>query len=354
MRSSRLEFRPAHLILIPACLALAACESSGSYRVSSVGTTGTTGATGAAGPQGAAGPAGPAGANGAPGATGAAGSGGLALGNAGALAVGGLVGPGGLAGTGLLANTGDRASTNPVIGGVLVKTGGLVNVVADKGLLLANAVDSKLPGGTNLVGTVVGVVKNTGVALVQTGNGQQYLVDGLAAAPGQLITATIGKATALGSPGASPLIGASILSPGQTSGSLLTVGVGSGGQLVTVQPGSGGNLLGTLTSPAGGATGGAVGNPVALVNATVTTVTGALSQVGGGATDGGAGGAIGSPVALVGSTVTTVTGALGQLTGGAAGGATDGGGGNALTGVTTGVTGTVGGLLGGLKPKGGN
>src|SRR3546814_15251211 len=73
--------------------------------------------------------------------------------------------------------------------------------------LLANAVDSKLPGDTNLVGTVVGVVKNTGVALVQTGNGQQYLVDGLTAAPGQLVTATIGKATALGTPGASPLIG---------------------------------------------------------------------------------------------------------------------------------------------------
>src|SRR3546814_11640732 len=94
--------------------------------------------------------------------------------------------------------------------------------------LLASAVDSKLPGDTNLVGTVVGVVKNTGVALVQTGNGQQYLVDGLTAAPGQLVTATIGKATAPGPPGASPPIGASILSPGQQNGSLLNVGVGVG------------------------------------------------------------------------------------------------------------------------------
>src|SRR3546814_9407273 len=93
--------------------------------------------------------------------------------------------------------------------------------------LLASAVDSKLPGDTNLVGTVVGVVKNTGVALVQTGNGQQYLVDGLTAAPGQLVTARIGNATAPGTPGASPLIGASILLPGQHNGSLLTVGVRS-------------------------------------------------------------------------------------------------------------------------------
>ena len=209
-----------------------------------------------------------------------------------------------------------------MIGGVLVKTGGLVNVIADKGLLLASAVDGKIPGNTNLVGTVVGVVKSTGVALVQTGNGQQYLVDGLAAAPGQLITATIGKATAIGSPNASPLIGASILSPGQQNGSLLTVGVGSAGQLVTLQPGTGGNLL-------GGATGGLTGNPGS--------------------------GAVGSPVTLVSNVVTTTTGALGQVTNGLTGG-TSGGGGTAVdpvTGVVTGVTGTVGGVLGGLKPKSG-
>ncbi|MGH6696888.1 MAG: hypothetical protein ACREBX_16560, partial [Sphingopyxis sp.] len=246
----------------------------------------------------------------------------LGLGSAGALAVGGLVGPGGVAGTGLLAGTGDPASTNPVIGGVLVKTGGLVNVIADKGLLLASAVDGKVPGNTNLIGTVVGVVKSTGVALVQTGSGQQYLVDGLAAAPGQLITATIGKATAIGSPSASPLIGASILSPGQQNGSLLTVGVGSAGQLVTLQPGAGGNLLGGVT---GGLTGGTTGNPAAtpvtLVSNVVTTATGALAQVGGGVTGGTAGG--GTAV-------------------------------DPVTGLVTGVTGTVGGVLGGLKPKRGN
>lgn len=309
------EFRPAHLILIPAaCFALSACESSGSYRVGSVGSGG---ATGTAGPTGAAGPAGPTGATGPAGPAGPAGSG-LGLGNAGALAVGGLVGPGGVAGTGLLANTGDPASVNPVIGGVLVKTGGLVNVIADRGLLLASAVDGKVPGNANLVGTVVGVVKSTGVALIQTGNGQQYLVDGLTAAPGQLITATIGKATAIGSPGASPLIGASILSPGQQNGSLLTVGVGSSGQLVTLQPGTGGNLLGGVT---GGLTGGAPGNPT------------------------------GTPVALVSNVVTTTTGALAQVGGGATGGATAV---DPVTGLVTGVTGTVGGVLGGLKPKRGN
>lgn len=311
MSFSRIEFRPANLILIPACIALAACESSGSTRIGSVGPAGPAGATGPAGPAGATGPAGPAGPAGPTGS-------GLGLGNAGALAVGGLVGPGGIAGTGLLANTGDLDNVNPVIGGVLVKSGSLVNVVADKGLLLANAIDGRLPGSTNLVGTVIGVVKATGVSLVQTGNGQQYLVDGLSAAPGQLITATIGQATALGSAGASPLIGASILSPGQQNGSLLTVGVGSGGQLVTLQPGSGGNLIGGVT---GGLTGGS---------------------------------AAGSPVALVGNVVGTATGALGQVTGGVTDGSVGAPGGNAVTGVVSGVTGTVGGVLGGLKPRGGD
>ncbi|MBO9698254.1 MAG: hypothetical protein J7499_18835 [Sphingopyxis sp.] len=45
MPLSRFTIRPSHLILIPACLALAACESSGSYRVGSVGATGATGAS---------------------------------------------------------------------------------------------------------------------------------------------------------------------------------------------------------------------------------------------------------------------------------------------------------------------
>lgn len=311
MRSSR--FTAMIFVAIPACLALTACESSGSQRIGSVGANGIAGPAGPAGPTGATGPAGPAGPAGAPGGT-------LGLGDAGALAVGGLVGPKGVAGTGLLANTGDPSNVNPVIGGVLIKTGGLVNVVADKGLLLASAVDGKVPGGTNLVGTVIGVVKATGVALVQTGEGKQYLVDGLSAAPGQLITATIGKATALGSPGASPLIGASILSPTQKTGSLLTVGVGSGGQLVTLGNGTNGNPLGGLT---GGLTGGSPGQPA------------------------------GTPVALVGNVLNTTTGAVSQVTGGLTGGATGGGGsGNAVTGLVQGVTGTVGGVLGGLNPKG--
>lgn len=266
------------LLTIPSAFALSGCESSGNYRISSVGDGKTTVAQGTQGEKGDTGSAGPAGPQGPAGANGASG---LSLGDTGALALGGLVGPGGVAGTGLLANTGDKSATNPVLSGVLIKTGGLVNVVADKGLQVASIVDSRLPGGTNLVGTVIGVVKSTGLALVQTGEGQQYLVDGLAAAPGALITATIGKATAIGSATSSPLIGASILSPGQQSGSLLTVGVASNGQLVTLNPGNNSSGLLGLGSGTAGATGllGGTGGATAPVTNVVTGVTSVVGNV---------------------------------------------------------------------------
>lgn len=264
------------IIAAPGLIALAGCETSGKHRYASVGPSGPQGAPGPQGGQGSVGPVGPAGPQGSAG-------GALGLGNAGALAVGGLVGPGGVAGTGLLANTGDPSSTNPIISGVLIKSGGLVNVVADKGLSIATAVDGRLPGGTPLVGTVLGVVKETGVALVQTGEGKQFLVDGLTAAPGQLVNATIGQATVLGSASTPPLVAASILSPTQTNGGLLTVGVGSGGQLVTLSPGGpSGGILGGV-SGVGGLTPkfgepGHAGQPgvVGKVGGVVSGVTGGL------------------------------------------------------------------------------
>ena len=238
---------------------LSACESNGSTRISSVGKNGLQGAAGPqgeAGPQGTQGPQGPAGANGS----------GFGLGSAGALAVGGLVGPNGVAGTGLLANTGDPNSRIPLISGVLVATGGALQTVSGQGTILANVVDSRTPGGIDVAGRVVGVVQATGDALIRTGNGQQYLVDGLTAAPGQLVQVTVGNATVLGSPTQSPLIGASVLSPQQAQGDALTVGVGTQGQLLT---------LGTPTNPAGGQS-----NPVQGVIGTVNGVLGGVTQPG--------------------------------------------------------------------------
>lgn len=290
---------------------LAACESNGSTRFSSVGTPGPQGIQGPAGTQGPAGatgpagPAGPAGAGGAPG-----------LGALGVLAVGGLVGPGGVAGTGLLANTGDPNSRLPAVSGVLVAAGGAVSGLAGTGTILADRVDASLPGGIPLAGRVVRVVENTGQALIRTGNGQEYLVDGLTAAPGALVNLTIGNARVLGRQGDSPLIGASVLSPTQARGEALTAGIGSAGQALT------------LAGPA------SVGTPGGdLVGNVVQTVTGALPGLGGQAA--------GNPVQGV---VQTVTGAL--PTGGQGGNTT-----NPVQGVVQGVLGGAngGGLLGGLR-----
>lgn len=218
---------------------LTACESNGSTRFSSVGASGPQGVqgiqgeTGPAGPQG---PTGPAGANGT-----------VGLGAAGALATGGLVGPGGVAGTGLLANTGDPDSRLPVASGVLVATGSALERLAQPGTILADRVDAATPGGISLAGRVVDVVENTGQALVRTGNGQEYLVDGLTAAPGSLVNVTVGNARVLGSDSQSALIGASALSPSQTQGDALTVGAGSAGQVLTLNN----NVVGSGSAGAG-------------------------------------------------------------------------------------------------------
>lgn len=172
-------------------IGLSACESNGSTRISRVGQNGLQGPAGPAGPQGEPGPQGPVGPQG------PAGSGGIGLGGAGALAVGGLVGPNGVAGTGLLANTGDPNSRLPVVSGVLVATGNTLTTVAGQGTILADIVDAHTPGAIPLVGTVVGVVNSTGEALIQTGNGEQYLVDGVTAAPGELVNLTVGNAQVL-------------------------------------------------------------------------------------------------------------------------------------------------------------
>ena len=215
------------LLSIAAMLSLNACESSGSLRVASVG------------PQGQAGPAGPQGEQGATGATGSTGaSGGLSLGSAGVLATGGLVGSGGVAGTGLLANTGDPANALPIVSGVLVSAGETVGSLGSTATRLVEVVDASTPGAIPLTGTVAKVLENTGQALVKTGKGESYLVDGLTAAPGDLVNLTVGNAGVLGTSAQSPLIGASVLAANQQTGSLLTVGAASGGQLLTVQPGA--------------------------------------------------------------------------------------------------------------------
>lgn len=232
-----------------------ACTSTGEQRVSSIGPAGPQGAQGPQGTQGEQGPQGETGAAGPQGAQGEQGEdGSFTLGDAGVLAAAGLIGPDGLAGTGLLANTGDPNGTPYLLSGVLVESGEVVNVVADGGLLFAQIADDQT--GTPIAGTVVGVLETTGQTLIQSGNGETYLVDGLLAAPGDVITTSIGDSYALGGDSSNALLGASLLSGNQNDGDLLTFGLNSNGELVTLEDNSG--LLGeespltasTLTEPA--------------------------------------------------------------------------------------------------------
>jgi hypothetical protein len=248
---------------------LGGCESNGTTRISSVGQRGVQGPQGAPGPQGPQGPAG---------------SGGL--GGAGALAVGGLVGPNGVAGTGLLANTGDPNTRLPVVSGVLVATGNTLTSVAGQGTILANVVDAHAPGGIPIAGQVIKVIDATGQALIRTGNGQEYLVDGLTAAPGALVNLTIGNAQVLGTASQSPVIGASLLSPTQSQGTALTVGVGTQGELLTLN--SAGTSGSTATNPVQGVVNTVTGvlqtSPTSGTT-TTTPVTGAVQGVVGGVTN---------------------------------------------------------------------
>jgi len=332
-------------------LSLSACESSGTRRIASIGPAGPQGPAGSqgpAGPQGPSGPQGIAGAAGLPGLDGLPGTDALpGVGPAiDALAVGGLVGPDGIAGTGLLANAGDPGNINPTIAGVLVMTGETVKTVSGTTQTLATLVDGVLPGETSITGRVVNVVEKTGQVLVDVGQGKGYLVDGLTAAPGDVVTLALGNHDAVGG-SASPLVGVSVasslqpngellaagiastgpaanngligvsaLSDNQNQGKFLTLGVASGGELLTLAPGSGtgagagaGGLVGgvvqTLSgvlTPANGGGAPGLGDAGGLVGGVVGTVTGVLTPGEGSGTptpDGAAGGVVGGVQGLL-------------------------------------------------------
>jgi hypothetical protein len=246
-------------------LALPGCESSGSYRVASVDSAG---AQGVGAPESAQDESAPGSTDsgaadggmsngGQAGSEGSGGSGGL--GGTKAVATGGLVGPGGAAGTGLLANTGDPNNRNPRVSGVLVASGKAASALAARGTPLAERIDSRTPGGMNITGRVIRSAGAGGQALVRAGNGQDYLVDGLTAAPGQLVTVTANNARPIGSPNQSALIAGSAFSTNQERGDAVTAGAQSGGHTTTV----GTPVTGTQTTNAGNGTLPAVNLPVA-------------------------------------------------------------------------------------------
>ncbi|MBY9068472.1 hypothetical protein K1X12_16340 [Hyphomonas sp. WL0036] len=221
-----------------AAIALAACESNGHTRYASVGTVGQKGPPGAQGPQGPAGqdgqdgqdgaqgPAGPAGPQGEPG-------GNFATGDTGMIATGGLIGPSGVGGTGLLANLGDPSTSIPVVSDTASSGGTLLTSTATGIDTLIAQTD--LPDEiTSVTGAVTETVANVGDALTGFGENGEPLVDGVTGAVSPILTASLGGGTLAGDSDGSSLIGLSILSPEQETGTLAEVGVATDGTLLNL------------------------------------------------------------------------------------------------------------------------
>jgi hypothetical protein len=236
---------------------LAACESSGSYRVASVGTT-------------------------VPGDVADNGSGGGDTGTGSGSGMGGGTGAGGGAGgsTGAGGATGSGA-----LGGNLIATSG--NAVLGVANAQAGLTSSLgIPAKGVVTGTVNRLLTATGQTLVRLGNGNTLVLDGKGKL-GELVSIDLGKGRVIGTSNAnSPLLGVNVLARNPATGKLATVSAASGGNLVsvTVPNGQGGQLLGATVpgNPAGG-TGGLLGgvtgaaNTNANVNGTANSALGTVN-----------------------------------------------------------------------------
>lgn len=220
---------------------------------------------------------------------------------------------------------------------VIVAAGNAVIGLGGKHNEIAGVVNGALPGAQPITGTVTRVLTGTGQAVVDIGKGRSVVLSGIDSRLGDLVTLDLGGTALIGRNG-TPLIGVSVLSPGQANGRAITVGLAGAGSLANIDLGlknGTGGLLGGVT----GGTAGVLGGVTGTVGGVVNTVTGGTAGGGllGGVTGGTAGGGVLGSV-----TGGTVGGVVGGVTGGT-------GGGGLLPGVTTTVGNVLGstGLLGG-------
>lgn len=282
-----------------------ACQSTGASRISLVGEPGPQGAAGATGAQGEQGETG---AEGAQGEQGESGQDGSAISGTGALAMGGLIGDQGVAGTGLLANTGDPKNNLSYTANLEKETGESVIVATDELSDTAAMIDEQLPGSTPVAGTAVSAVAAVGQALVDTGNGDGYLVDGLVAAPGDIAAVSAGGASTGGD--SDPWVDAALFSSDSGSGEMLGVNVSDSGDPVSVNGALADGAQGALapaTDPLTDASGGAL----ATISDGGDTLTASLQDAT--ATLGGAG--ADTPLAPAVTTVTDVADTVGVIGG---------------------------------------
>jgi hypothetical protein len=274
---------PALVAASSAALVLAACESSGNYRVGWVGDTpppdGTASSSSSGGDDGGSG--------------GTASSGGGSSG--GGSSSGGSSGGASSGGT---ASSGGPGGQTGLIGNLIVTAGNtVIGTAGASDRLITNGV---IPKTGVLTGKVTAVLAKTGQTLVnigENGTGGGLILDGAGGKLGALVGIDLGKGKVIAAPeGSKSLIGLNVLAQNPSTGKLATVSAASGGKLlaIDVNGATGGGLLngGVLGGPAGtpvpqpGAVGGAVGGVVdktkGVVGTTVGTVTGATGGQGGG------------------------------------------------------------------------
>lgn len=203
-----------------AALALSGCESSGSYRVGSVGTASSVAPERDTADNGGGGSG-----------NGSSGSGSGGSSSSGSGAQGGL-------GSNLLVTSG-----NAMIGAA------------------GTSANLGIPGSGTVTGTVNGVLRSTGQTLVELGSGNTLILDGTGGKLGDVVSIDLGEGKVVGGPSGSSLVGLDVLARNPSTGRLASVGAGTGGNLVSV------TVPGTTTSTAGGLLNGVTsGNTLGLVN----------------------------------------------------------------------------------------
>ncbi len=313
------------LLALSACstlvLLLSACESSGGFRVASVGTPGAGSGSSGSGSAGTGSDTGGTGGGTSSGGT-AGGSGGGSGAGSGTGGTGtgtgtGGTGAGGGTGTGTGGGT-TTASALQQLSPVLTTAGNAVLGVADAQGNVTTPIATALPVTQPVTGTITRVLTDTGTVLVDAGAGRTLLLQGAQGVVGDLVSIDLGGRTVTtGLDGTTGAIGAGVLGDTQPTGTIATLGVLNAGNtaLATVN-GIADVQVTNVTSPTGGladnllnvALGGnqllGSGDP-ALVNANILPAGVPTPGTG---TTGGLLAPVSGVVDAVGSTVQNVTG----------------------------------------------
>lgn len=246
---------PALVLASTAALALAACESSGNYRVGWVGDNPPPTSSSSSG-----------------GSSSSSSSGGSSSSSGGSSG-----GSSSSSGGSSSSSGGSSGGTSGLVGNLIVTAGNTVIGVAGKHDQLAQVVNGKLPVAGIVTGTVTRVLDRTGQTLVNLGEGSGtggLILDGVGGKLGALVAIDLGKGKVIAAPeGSKPLIGLNVLAQNPGTGSLATVGAASGGKLLAL------DVNGALGSSGGGLLGGTTGGLVRTTKGVVQTTTGTVGNL---------------------------------------------------------------------------